>query len=313
MGLFLKRKKKTSRGRKKSKRSAAPKPWDPQRTMLGLKLLAAAVGALTLWLTWSYTEGRLVDYVGQRAAAKVSPQSVELDGAPGWMSRMLRRDLQELVSRQMVDDPLNPVGLDHAAAALEANPWIAAVHAVRREPDGRVIVEADYREPMALVESRNGYLLIDTEGVRLQGLYLAHQVKEVGLPVIVGVSGQAPQPGRKWSDASVLSTLSLVRMLRHEPYADQIAAFDAGHRDSRGRLRLVMHTHTGGLVRWGLPPGDEQAIEPEAAIKKRWLQSVYRQRGKIDAGGKVVDLYGAAVFVHQNGLQGNSRRVGYHW
>ena len=68
------------------------------------------------------------------------------------------------------------------------------------------------------------------------------------------------------------------------------------------------------MIRWGLPPGDEQTIEPDASVKKQWLANVYKTyRGSVDAGGKVVDVYGAAVFVHPNRDAEIDQQAGFTW
>jgi len=41
------------------------------------------------------------------------------------------------------------------------------------------------------------------------------------------------------------------------------------------------------------------------------LADVYRQRGAIDAGGKIVDVFGAAIFVHQPTTSDQRLRTGY--
>ncbi len=314
MGWFLKRNK-----RKRATRSAKRKtggraiPWDPRRTLY-LSIALAALATLTgTVFGWQWSQRALERYVAERKAAPVTEQTVELRDAPPWMSAMLRSELQQLVARQMNADPLDGSDLAHAAAALNECAWVRQVHELRREPNGRVAVRAEYREPVAMVRGRDGYRLIDIQGVRLPGLYLEHQAPLLDLPLVVGVDAQPAREGDVWPGDDVQAALRLLTLLGDEPYADQIRAYDVSDRDSRGRLRLTLHTGDGGLVRWGLPPGREQAVEPDAATKKNWLASVYRQRGRIDAGGKVVDLYGAAVFVHQAQAGEPGERIGYHW
>ena len=91
--------------------------------------------------------------------------------------------------------------------------------------------------------------------------------------------------------------LRLAALIEGEPYADQVVAYDVSDRDALGRLRLRLLTEA-GMVRWGLPPGDERGLEPDSETKRRWLSSVDRRRGSIDAGGRIVDVNGAAVYVY---------------
>jgi hypothetical protein len=314
MGWFLKRnKRKRPTSKPKRKTGGRAIPWDPRRTMLLTVALASLITLTAVVFGWQWADRALERYVAANKAAPVTEQTVELRDAPPWMSVMLRSELHQLVARQMNDNPLDGSDLGRAAAALRECAWVRQVHTLHREPNGRVVVRADYREPIAVVRCRDGYRLIDVQGVRLPGLYLEHQASRLGLPLIIGVAAQPAGEGDVWPGDDVQAAVRLVTLLGDEPYSDQILAYDVSGRDSRGRLRLALRTGDGGLVRWGLAPGREQAVEPDAATKKNWLASVYRQRGRIDAGGKVVDLYGAAVFVHQAPAQDSAERIGYHW
>ena len=262
---------------------------------------------------WRWLQQSLQRYVGAGHHRSVAAVSVELLDAPLWMSPMLREELQARVAEQVGADPLDVTGLENAAAALGDSAWVRRVSRLRRVADGRVVVQAEYRRPVALVRGRDGFRPVDGEGVRLPGLYLTHQVQLVDLPVIVGAAARPNRPGEPWPGGDIQAGLGLVRLLEGESYMDQVRAIDVSRRDSRGRLRLVLHTRDGGEVRWGLPPGTEHAVEPDCATKKRWLASVARRRGGIDAGGKIVDLSGAAIFVHQPVSRESARAIDYTW
>jgi hypothetical protein len=299
MGWFLTKNKKKERRAPKQARSSQPQQkWDPQRTLKGLKILGLGVLTFGVLATWRYAETRIGQYLIKRGPIQVLPQQIELADAPGWMSPVLAEHLRWIVAGQVSSNPMDQQSLNVAAAALNRNPWVESVGRVERFGDGSIRVHAKYREPVAVVMGPKGFYPVDGQGVRLPGVYQTHQLSLVGLPVIIGVAEVPAGEGERWPGDDLEAGLSLVRWLEGEPYADQIAAFDVSDRDARGRVRLVLRTDQ-GMVRWGLPPGMERSIEPNAETKKRWLRSVHRQRGRIDAGGKVVDVFGAAVFVHQ--------------
>ena len=117
----------------------------------------------------------------------------------------------------------------------------------------------------------------------------------MGLVVVTGVSSSPPAvPGKVWPGADVQAGLSLVRLLSGESYMDKIHSFDVGQRDERGRLRLGLHT-ADGTVRWGLPPGQEHAIEPDAQVKLGWLRQLAQRDAGLSTGGQIIDIYGPAV------------------
>ncbi len=300
---------KNKRKRPSRSRSTSHQPWDPQRTLVGLKVLALVAVVTAVVAGWGYAERRLGAYAAELSGPTVY---VDLTDAPSWMNPILLDELRRTVANQVGRDPLDNDGLQRAALALSANPWIERVGRVQRCHTGVVRVYAQYRQPVAVVQGRDGYHLVSDQGVRLPGLYLSHQLDQLALPLIVGTSQAPGREGEVWPGADLHAGLSLVALLQDQSYWYQVRQVDVGHRDARGRMRLVMRTGE-GVVRWGFPPGDERAIEPPALTKKRWLGEVYRQRGSIDAGGKIVEVFGPAVFVHQRSYDDETVRVGYTW
>ena len=313
MALFLKKTRRRKRSSRPRRSLSGQRPWDPKRTLLGLRVLLAAAAVVIAVLGWRWSEQSLRRYASVHRSVPVESASVELSPRPSWMSDMLADDLRSLVAREVDADPMDTAGLHRAARALQNSPWVRQVWQINRPAGSRVIVRAEYRRPVALIEVTDGYRLVDGQGVCLPGLYLKHQIDSVRLPVLIGVTGRTPRAGKKWSDSAVGSGLALVRLIEVEPYIDQVRAIDLGRRDTRGRMRLAMCTRDGGVVRWGLPPGQEQSIEPSAATKKQRLVEIYRRRGSIDGGGKVVDIFGADVFIHHMDLTHSDepRSIGY--
>src|SRR5690606_32821381 len=157
---------------------------------------------------------------------------------------------------------------------------------------------ATYRQPAAFVEQNGLCYLIDTQGVRLPGVYQLQQASQLPLPTLRGVVADASLEGQLWPGRDVQAGLKLIAELSGEPYRSQVEAIDVSARDSRGRIHMAILTGQGGVTRWGLTPGQEQSVEPSAATKRAWLAQLVRETGYIDAGGKQVDLYRAALFVH---------------
>ena len=287
MGWFLsngsgsKTKKKTRRGSKKAKAG-----WDPQRTLMGLKVLGVAAGAVALVLGWTATERVLGRYATDHRAAAVDAGSVQLIDAPEWLEPAVRQRLQVLTAKPIGSDPLQRDGLLEAARSLKADPWIAEVNQVRRVPGGVVQVEADYRTPAAVVAGSRGYHLVDRQGVWLEDLEDREGSRWNRMPLITGLTPDAlSAPRRRWAGESFDAALDLAETLATEPYADQVTAIDVSHRDLKGRLWLVLYTD-GPAIIWGLPPGQEQSIEPDAAVKLGALRDwAYAQGGRIDARG----------------------------
>jgi len=296
MGWFLSKNKRRGPA-SRSRQTVKPKPWDSRRTLKNLKRLGGVVGVLGLLAGWQGLERYLSSEVVTRQATWADAVQVTLVDAPAWMNQMVHQDLCHLVADQAGCNPLDQNSLQRAAAFLSKSAWVEQVDHVRRFNRGRIAVVAQYRQPVAVVERPDGDRLVGAGGVLLPGLYMRHQRPELGLPVIAGVATAPQQEGGVWPGSDLQAGLRLLSLLGDQPYLDQIRCVRVDQRDQRGRIHLVLRTDH-GMVRWGLPPGMDQVVEPDPVTKKRWLADVYRQRGSIDAGGKMVDIHGAAVFVY---------------
>ena len=269
--------------------------WDPTQTvkvleMLGIVALVSAMGA-----AWHIGEPYLMRYAQSLSAMKLSKEDVTLTPLPRWISPMLQDQLRDKVASEL-DTAMEHNHLDAAARQLAGAPWVKRVMEIRRVSRGRVVVEAAYRQPLAVVRGINGYHLVDDEGVRLPGLYSQMQLDQLALPVLVGTASGPPPVGSVWPGQDLQAGLSLAGLLMDQPFARQIQAIDVGQRDTRGRVRLALLTR-GAVVRWGLPPDRELAIEPDAQTKLSRIARLFDQRAFVEGSDQVVDIYGPAVFV----------------
>jgi hypothetical protein len=298
MGWFLSSNKKKTKARRRTS-LAEHKPWDPKRTLAGLKMLGVFALAVGLVIGWRYSERYLLDYASQRQTADITPEMIVLTDAPAWMSEAIREQVRVAASQNIDPDPMDGKSLRLTAEALRKDPWVRDVIQVARRTGGRVLISATYRRPVAMIESAQGYHLVDAQGVCLPGVYLSDQVQAMGLVVVTGVSSSPPKhPGEVWPGTDVQAGLALAKLLAGEPYMDKIRSFDVSHRDQRGRMRLVLHT-ADGTVRWGLPPGQEHAIEPDAQVKLGWLRQLAQRDAGLSTGGQIIDIYGPAPGTRQ--------------
>ncbi len=292
MGWFLSSSSGSGKKRKSSRGKAKAEGWDPQRTLLGLKMLGGAALAVVVVIGWNAGENALGRYAAQARGGPVTAQQVTLTGAPKWMDPKLSAQLRAQVADAMIDNPLDRRGLADAVAVLRENPWVQDVQQIRRKAHGNVHVDATFRAPAAVVAGRHGYHVVDRGGVLLERNIDRAATRFSRLPLVTGVSAAPPEfAGAAWDGTDIDAALTLEETLRREPYADQITAFDVSHRDLNGRLWLVLYTN-GPAVVWGLAPGEERSIEPAAPVKIGALRDwAYTHHGRIDRGAQVVWVY----------------------
>jgi len=315
MGWFLSKNNKRQSASKKSSRKTARKtashePWDRERTLQGLKWIVSLGVIIALVAGFQYSERALIERSTSQGHFIASDQ-VELVNCPAWLAKDVQRDISWIVAGQVSADPFDETALNQAAKALAANPWVKSVDFVERGKSS-LKVHATYRQPAALVQlprtrkdhrdylrNSDTFYPVDTQGYRLPTNTTGHfdepfnrkHAAHLNLPLIVGVTSAPPAAGERWDSDAIESGLALVKLLVDKPYAKQIVAYDVAARDTRDRIRLQLHT-ANGLVRWGLPPGEEVAVEPKTPVKLRWLAFLHMENGSIDVGGKVIDIFG---------------------
>lgn len=277
-------------GRGRGRSGAGPRPWEPGRTLLALRWcgwIAVAVGVVVGWV---FLEEALVRYASVRHAGAPAADAVVLVDRPGWMSDAVADQLAAVVGRSVGGDPLDGVALRSAVGALAADPWVREVRQVQRTADGRLRVSAVYREPVAVVRTGDGYVLVDRDRTRLPGLFARHQVPLLGLPEVVGVMAPAPAVGGRWRGDDLAAGLALVALVADQPFAGQIEAVDVAGRDGRGRLSLSLLAGR-RTIRWGLPPGQGVPIEPaDDATKLRRLARLAAAPGGLAGDARVAEL-----------------------
>jgi hypothetical protein len=315
MGWFLtKSSKRKSKGKGKQRSAAGSffSHWEPHHTVLTLKLSAAAIALAGVGFGWVYGKAALTDYVSRTHQRVVKASDVALVDVPTvWQTKGTLDRVRTLVADRIQPDPLDQPSLTAAVRALEGDPIVHRAPQVRRGSEGRVVVRASYRTPIALLEARDGYHLVDAAGTRLSPHpYYREQLSHDRLdqfPVIGWVDGTSPRrPGARWEAEHVQASLALIRLLGEELKGGlfaQIQAVDASQRDSRGRLRLKLITHRGEIL-WGFPPGKERAIEPSAEVKVQRLRRLASSYGgRIDADGRYVEIDGPRLQMRDQPLR----------
>ncbi len=295
MGLFSRNKKHKRRGApKRAWLKAKPAKDRPARDLTGVwrvgrvGLWCAALVAIAAGVWWGHRG--LADRIGATRAAR---PTVVLHDLPVWMGEQRAGVIKQLVLDHVGDNPMDSASLEAAYVALSNSPWIDKVDLVRRSGAGRVEVFVDYRTPVALVEAKDGFHLVDADGRRLPGVYPYAQLQALGLPAIIGAQHAPPQEGKAWQGDDLRSGLTMVRTITGQPWAPQVRAIDVKNdhgRNSSDRPHLLLITRQ-GRVNWGRAPGDEGVNEPATDRKLVMLARVAdAYGGQIDAAGQVVDV-----------------------
>lgn len=285
---------KTAGSKPGAKGQPGDRPWNPARTMQGVKWLLAVAAIVGVAFAWQQGKAALERSIARATPDELSVEHVELADPPPWMTDAGRDRIRAVVAKWAKPDPFESRSLTIAAEALRADPVVKRVEQVRRTPGGGVVVEAAYRTPAAVVETAGGYRLVDDETVVLPWVYERHHVAALaqrGLVVLLGVSTRPPaEAGHVWEGAGLRAGLKLASVIRAEPFASEVKAIDVGHR--RGDAVELYLVTDDGPVRWGLPPGEERTVEPDTELKLKRLRHLAATRGTIALPGRVVEING---------------------
>ncbi|GAB4273674.1 MAG: hypothetical protein Kow0056_01000 [Coriobacteriia bacterium] len=121
---------------------------------------------------------------------------------------------------------------DEVRERVEADPWVARVAVTRDFPD-TMRIRVEEREPIALVDMLDEYLVVDAEGFVIEKRSLA--TTDTALVVIRDIEGLDPSAGRKTSSEPLLNALAVYRSLSDELKA-QLRAISAPSIDETALL-----------------------------------------------------------------------------
>lgn len=172
--------------------------------------------------------------------------------APRWANSQGEETIRiEGAGRSIFDPKL----VESVGQTFEACPWIKKVTAVERVFPDKLLVKFEYRKPHAAVRRENGYVLVDRDGVRLPGVYVAPPACERTVQ-IAGVASLPPEPGKVWDDGSLRAAVAMVdfipdsTLLRRLGIREVDVANFGGRQDPR-RSEMSLLTSGGCVVAWG--------------------------------------------------------------
>ncbi|HZL37866.1 MAG TPA: hypothetical protein VFC78_21290 [Tepidisphaeraceae bacterium] len=241
-------------------------------------------------------------YVDREVAIPSEPPTIVIKHRPAWMSDLLAERIAASARPTGISSAFDHDMLVNARASLEKNPWISKVYEVRRayrqKPGDTLEIDCEYRVPVALVRWGDFYWLVDRNGYRLPELYKPAEVPRivrvengrVDIRIIDGVRRPPPEKaGQKWIGDDLAAGLEMVWLLSDKPYAQEILKVDVSHFGNPREPHVVLVTQYGTQVRWGRTPSESDKdpfIEVSTARKLGYLQKIYAQYGRVDAGQK---------------------------
>jgi len=281
---------------------------DHARRILTRSALIGSISLASIALV-SFGLYKVCKYVDRNVAYSPEPPKVVLKNRPAWMSDLVAEQICAAARPSGAHSALDNRMLRNSKAMLEnnirTNAWIKQVNQLKliygQRPGDTMVLDCDFRVPVALVHYKNAYYLVDGDGTALPERYSADQVTRVifgpdgrmNIRVVEGIRSDRPMPGQKWEGDDLASALDMIKVLHGKPYAEEIVKVDvsnfAGRQDG-SEAQLVLVTRQNTQIRWGRPVTSTDLAEVPAAEKLRNLQRICAQYKRVDAGQQWVDV-----------------------
>ncbi len=260
-------------------------------------MTAIGVGALAVFLSfllaglWNrYEPHILANHLVAADSIRLVPQP------PPWIKCDIKNEVVEAAGLSGLHISEEQLTL-RFYEAFRTHSWVAKVRRVGKRPPANIVVELDYRRPVAMVEvaDRNvegqfyegGLYPVDETGVLLPTADFSVKAAQQFPRIVAQNAAPMAPPGALWGDQRIHQAAMLAAVL--DPYWKKlslyriVAIFD-GPNASGGRdieFRLVTRNST--IVLWGHGPGKETATEASVAKKIGWLLKLQRDKGSLDS------------------------------
>lgn len=204
--------------------------------------------------------------------------------------RPVPEDLVEQV-RRLNDLPrelslLDPRLCPNLAAAFAKHPWIAKVVSVKQSFPADVVIEVEYRRPMAMAQVKGGRIPIDGEGVVLPSEdFSVSDVPRYPTIRLAG-AGNMSQTGNRITEPGLIGAARAAQLLAPKWSELELEAIELPRDRSSIKkiddIVLQLQTKGGSVIIWGRAPGTSHPGELTAPQKLARMEKYHSEFGGFD-------------------------------
>ncbi|MBI3269962.1 MAG: hypothetical protein HYZ53_13130 [Planctomycetes bacterium] len=243
--------------------------------------MAVAVVGGVAWLLL-LVHRKVYDHLLHEERYQVDARSLAVLSRPQWAGKGLDFSVGELPFAGKVS--IFQADLtERVAEFYKRNPWVARVVRIRKELPNRLRIQLEIRRPVASVEQKGNYYLVDRESVRLPGKYSRTPDVRFYIPVVVGVVSAPADPGQPWHDPAVEAGVAVAQSVIDYDLSKDVGliAIDVENVEGRKNARdseIVIWAEDvlKNLVpiQWGRSPVTEKFGEVPVDLKMKNLRLV---------------------------------------
>jgi hypothetical protein len=268
--------------------------WHSWNSIRFLKILAVVCVFFTLGVGFIF----LNKYLKKVASAWGNTTNVELVNPPAWINQALRDKIKAAATAL----GQNVKAEEDIARSIQNNlvrniAWLQKIRV--QTTYNKILIEADYRKPIALVTMGQQKFYIDSELVVLDFVTMSNLpiVNVKGLPTT-----KMPPVGEVWQREDLAAAAAiLIRLDRmdkllspNKPLLFEIDSIDIsnykGRKDSRS-AHISLYTKDNTEIIWGAEiDAWAQHLEAKDEEKLAKLYNYYKECGTLSGGVKYIDL-----------------------
>lgn len=249
-----------------------------------LSMVGPVLLLLIGYLGWRYYGAKALD----STFYAIKPENIHLSNHPTWLKTDIVDEVYHgsgLGKMSLLDDQSAAV----IARAFDAHPWIRKTYRVQKMAGGQILVNVEYRAPIAMVHceaeasdangaARESFLPIDTEGVLLPTKDFSQQdIPNYLLIYAKNIrASDHRRVGTAMGDSQIEEAVQLCRYLAGvKSEANLVAVYVyPSRRAGKAKWTLELATRGGPRITWGSAPGLESLDEPSAQLKMKRLAEI---------------------------------------
>lgn len=264
--------------------------WELMFKTIPKAAILSMVGPMALllagYLGWRFYGAKALD----TTYYAIKQENIHISDQPSWLRAEVVSNVVAEVYEQrglgrmsLLDDQTNAV----IAKAFDSHPWIKKTHRVHRMAGGQIMINAEFRQPVAMVHcqddgqpgttNQESFLPIDGEGVLLP----TKDFSQDDIPNYMLIYAQSirssdyPRVGMILADPQIQEAILLCRFLgplRTQGLSKLSSVYVYPNpTGAKSRWKLEMTTKGGPRVMWGSAPTREGNSEPTANTKLKRL------------------------------------------
>lgn len=258
-------------------------------TIFFVFMVALCLGLFFAWKKWG-------PEFTSHERFRLSAEFIEVTPQPPWIHSDVKAEVirdGNLDELRILDEQVTV----KVAGAFALHNWVSNVKRVSKHSGPKVMVDVEYRKPVAMVEvtsgGSRGLLPIDGSSVLLPTEDFSPNQTRAYPRIAASEASPIGITGTPWGDERIAGGARLAALL--EESWSKLGLYRilvSGEREGKRRSAVLyeLQSRNGALIMWGRAPGQETSGEAPASEKLARLEDLVEANGPFDGAGGAVQI-----------------------